>query len=141
MASSIRAFVLPRPRLERWPASLRRASSLVAAAFLVLLILVALFAPVLAPHDYARQDLGLRLQASSARFPLGTDEFGRDILSRLIFGARVSLSVAVCVELVELLFGLSLGMVSGLKGWPLDNLVMRVTDLMFAFPDILLAIL
>src|SRR5437763_566126 len=107
MASSIRVLGPPLRRTSRWPASLCRASTVIAAAALALLVVVALFAPWLAPHDYARQELSLRLHPPSAHYPLGTDELGRDILSRLIYGARVSLSVAVCVELVELLFGLS----------------------------------
>jgi ABC-type dipeptide/oligopeptide/nickel transport system permease subunit len=103
--------------------------------------LVALLAPLVAPHDYTEQNLGQRLAGPSPGYPLGRDEYGRDVLSRLIFGARVSLAVAIAVELVELLFGLALGLWAGLRGGWLDNAVMRLTDLMFAFPDILLAIL
>jgi peptide/nickel transport system permease protein len=140
MASSIRVFALPQLS-SRWPAPLRRATTVAAAAYLALVAVVAVFAPMLAPHSYSAQELSARLQPPGAHHPLGTDELGRDVLSRLIYGARVSLSVAVAVELVELLFGLTLGMLAGLKrGW-LDNVVMRTTDLMFAFPDILLAIL
>ena len=145
MASSIHASAQHSPiisrLLSRWPAPLRRATTLLAALFLAATILVALLADVLAPHHYSTQDLANRLQRPTASHPLGTDEYGRDILSRLIYGARVSLAVAVAVEAVELLFGLTLGVLAGLKGGWLDNLVMRITDLMFAFPDILLAIL
>ena len=126
---------------RRLPPPLRRATTLLAAAFLAAVLFVALFADRLAPHSYSRQNLGNRLRPPSPLHPLGTDEFGRDIFSRLIYGARVSLTVAIAVEGVELLFGLTLGMLAGLKGGRLDNAVMRLTDLMFAFPDILLAIL
>src|SRR5204863_3061781 len=107
-----------------------------AAALLAAVVCLALLADVLAPHPYARQDLTAAMEPPSRAHPLGTDNFGRDLLSRLIYGARVSLAVAVGVEAVELLFGLALGLLAGLKGGWLDNLVMRLTDLMFAFPDI-----
>jgi oligopeptide transport system permease protein len=140
MAFSILASA-PLPGARRLPAPLRRATTILAALFLTALVLVSLFADVLAPHRYDKQDLSATLQAPSRLHPLGTDNFGRDVLSRLIYGARVSLAVAVAVEAVELLFGLGLGLLAGLRGGLLDNLVMRLTDLMFAFPDILLAIL
>ncbi|MBM3457677.1 MAG: ABC transporter permease [Armatimonadetes bacterium] len=141
MAFSIRVSAFSLPGSERIPAPLRRLSSILAALFLLGSLLAALFAPRLAPHDFARQSLSNRLQPPGRRHPLGTDEFGRDVASRLLFGARVSLTVALTVEAVELLFGLTLGMLAGLRGGRLDQFVMRITDLMFAFPDILLAIL
>jgi peptide/nickel transport system permease protein len=126
---------------KSWPPPLRRPSTVLAAFFLVAVVFTAVFAPRLAPHHFAEQNPMNRLQPASPEHPLGTDEVGRDVLSRLIYGARVSLAVALAVEAVELLFGLTLGMIAGMRrGW-LDNGVMRVTDLMFAFPDILLAIL
>lgn len=117
-----------------------RPSTWLAGVFLVIVVFVALFAPVLTPYHYSR-DRGTPMLAPSGAHPLGTDEQGRDVLSRIFYGARVSLTVAVAVEAVELLFGLTLGMLAGIKGGRLDALVMRSTDLMFAFPDILLAIL
>lgn len=141
MVSSIPASASRQSPISRLPAPLRRASSALAGLFLLLVVIAAVFAPVLAPHDFAKQDLVRRLQPPGAGHPLGTDEFGRDVVSRLIHGARVSLTVAVTVEGVELLFGLTLGMLAGLRGGRLDQCVMRFTDLMFAFPDILLAIL
>jgi ABC-type dipeptide/oligopeptide/nickel transport system permease subunit len=107
----------------------------------LLLFAVALLAPVLAPYHYARQDLGrLQLPPGPGHW-LGTDELGRDLLSRLVYGARVSLTVAVVVEAVELLLGATLGLLAGYFGGRLDTAIMRLTDMMFAFPDILLAIL
>ncbi|MFN3652883.1 MAG: ABC transporter permease [Armatimonadota bacterium] len=141
MASSIRAFAPPQLSLSRLPPPLRRAATLLSATYLALIVFVALFAGFLAPQGYSEQDLSQRLRPASQQHPLGTDHLGRDVLSRLVYGARVSLSVALAVEAVELLFGLTLGMLAGLKRGRLDDLVMRVTDLMFAFPDILLAIL
>lgn len=141
MASSTLVSASPPWSLRSIPAPLRRATTVLAALYLVAVVVVALFADRIAPQSYSKQDLAHRLEAPGPGHALGTDEFGRDVLSRLIFGARVSLSVAVAVEIVELLFGLSLGMIAGLKGGWADTWVMRVTDVMFAFPDILLAIL
>ena len=112
-----------------------------AALFLLLTVVVAIGAPWIAPHDYTEQNLGQRFAKPSAEYPLGRDEYGRDVSSRLIYGSRVSLAVAIGVETVELLFGLALGLWAGLRGGWLDDAMMRLTDLMFAFPDILLAIL
>jgi peptide/nickel transport system permease protein len=135
------ASVKRRGLLSSLPAPVRRLTTILALLFLIGTVVVALFADQLAPHSYREQNLANKLQKPSPEHPLGTDEFGRDVLSRLIYGARVSLTVAVAVEAVELLFGLTLGMIAGWRrGW-LDNAVMRVTDMMFAFPDILLAIL
>lgn len=141
MASSTHVFGPLPLGLNRWPQPLRRATTVVAGVFLAVVLFTAAFANWLAPHPYAEQHRGEQLAAPSRTYPLGTDFLGRDILSRLIYGSRVSLSVAILVEAVELLFGLSLGLVAGLRGGWLDLLLMRLTDLMFAFPDILLAIL
>jgi ABC-type dipeptide/oligopeptide/nickel transport system permease subunit len=141
MDSSIPASGRAPSLIRRLPAPLRRFTTVAAAAFLAVMVFVAAFAPQLAPHDYARQDRAAAFAPPSRAHPMGTDNFGRDVLSRVMYGARVSLAVAIGVEVVELLFGLTLGIIAGLKGGRLDNFVMRVTDVMFAFPDILLAIL
>lgn len=141
MASSIRVFELPRPRLERLPAGLRSGVVLLSGGVVLFLVLAALFAPLLAPYAPDAQDLSARLQGPSPKHWLGTDDLGRDVLSRLIWGARVSLSVALVVEVIELLFGATLGLLAGYYGGRLDTLIMRAADMMFAFPDILLAIL
>src|SRR6266705_2859423 len=94
-------------------------------AFLLLLVAVALLAPVLAPHHYARQNLELRQLPPGPGHWLGTDELGRDILSRVGDGARVSLTVAVVVEVIELLFGATLGLLAGYFGGRPDTLIMR----------------
>lgn len=103
-------------------------------------IAMALFAPWLAPFDPADQSLLTRRQPPNATHWLGTDEFGRDILSRIIFGARVSLTVALASVGAGLLIGSLLGAVAGYVGGALDALVMRVMDLLLAFPYLLLAI-
>src|SRR5688572_17559443 len=136
MAISTLASVCPLPLVRRLPPPLRRLSTVLAGVFLLVTVVVALFAPLIAPHSYTEQNLDERFAAPSPEYPLGRDEYGRDLLSRLIYGSRVSLAVAVTVETVELLFGLALGLWAGLRGGWLDDLVMRLTDLMFAFPDI-----
>jgi peptide/nickel transport system permease protein len=110
------------------------------ATILVLIITVVLFAPVLAPHDPARQDLEQDLLTYSRSHPLGTDKLGRDILSRTIYGGRVSLSVGIATVALSLAIGLAIGSLSGYAGGWVDQLLMRLVDILLAFPGILLAI-
>jgi len=110
------------------------------AGLLVLLIIAALFAPALAPHNPLRQNLDQDLLAHSAEHPLGTDKLGRDILSRTIFGARISLLVGLATVVLSLSIGLLLGSLSGYFGGWLDQTLMRLVDILMAFPGILLAI-
>lgn len=105
------------------------------------LFLIALLAPWIAPYAYSEQHLELAKQPPGPRFWLGTDEYGRDILSRLLYGARISLTVALVVVAIEVLVGATLGLIAGYFGGRIDNAIMRLTDMFFAFPDILLAIL
>ncbi len=115
--------------------------ALASLIYLCLVATVALFAPVIAPYRYDAQDASAVLQPPSARHLLGTDELGRDVFSRLVYGARVSLTVVLQVELLEVLIGVTLGLLAGYFRGRWDALIMRGTDMMFAFPDILLAIL
>lgn len=104
------------------------------------LILTALLAEWLAPHDPILINAATRLQRPSATYPLGTDEFGRDVLSRIIFGTRISLKVGLVAVGFSTLIGTVLGLVAGYYGGWIDNLISRVMDVFFAFPTILLAI-
>jgi peptide/nickel transport system permease protein len=106
----------------------------------LVLVLAALAAPLLAPHDPNVQDTGRRLEAPSQQHPLGLDDLGRDVLSRIVFGARVSLRVGFSVVVLASLVGVTLGAVSGYFGGWADLIVMRVCDILLAFPGILLAI-
>ncbi len=103
-------------------------------------LLLAIAAPLAAPHDPFQQDLYERLQPPSLAHPFGTDDFGRDVLSRVIHGARISLRVGVTAVLIALIVGVPIGLVSGYCGGALDQALMRAMDLMLAFPSILLAI-
>ncbi|CVI64240.1 ABC transporter, ATP-binding protein; putative dipeptide/oligopeptide/nickel transporter (modular protein) [Agrobacterium deltaense NCPPB 1641] len=108
---------------------------------LCLLLLIAILAPVIAPSDPLAMDISGRLGAPSASHWLGQDEFGRDVLSRLLYGARVSLSVAIATGVVAALIGIAAGMVGGYFGGLAEVLTVRVAEFMLAFPPILLALL
>ena len=112
----------------------------VGAVILALLVASALLAPVVAPHDPIRQNLERDLIAYSRDHPLGTDKLGRDILSRTIHGGRVSLLVGVTTVAISLSLGLVIGSLSGYLGGWVDQLLMRLVDVLLAFPGILLAI-
>jgi peptide/nickel transport system permease protein len=125
---------------RRWLRVLRANPAAIASAvFLIVAILAAVFAPLLTPHDPTFLDPGVRLQGPSAEHPLGTDDRGRDIFSRVIYGGRVSLMIGVSVTVAAALLGSALGLLSGY--FPrLDTPVMRTMDGLMAFPSILLAI-
>lgn len=115
-----------------------------AVAGLVVVVLVAgmaVFAPLLAPYDPDRVNLRARMQPPSAQHWLGTDEVGRDILSRVIWGARPSLAVGLVSVLMASVVGVTLGLVAGYFGGRLDALLMRVIDMILAFPLLLLALI
>ncbi len=101
---------------------------------------VALFAPFLAPYDPLSQDLYNRLAAPSLSHPFGTDDFGCDILSRVIYGSRISLRIGVVAVVISLALGTTIGLIAGYWGGMLDQVLMRMMDLLLAFPSILLAI-
>ncbi|MGM0661944.1 MAG: ABC transporter permease [Pseudomonadota bacterium] len=108
---------------------------------LAVLILAAIFAPLLATHDPFAQDLGRRLLAPGADgHLLGTDSLGRDIYSRLLYGARISLYIVALVVMVAPMVGLIMGTVAGYAGGVLDVVLMRITDIFLAFPRLILAL-
>ena len=140
-AATTSALGLPRAARPRLDLRVIRRSplSLAGAGLVVGFILMAGLAPVLAPHD--PEDLvTTRLTAPQRAHPMGTDEFGRDILSRIIFGSRISLWVGVVAVGIGLGGGASVGLVSGYVGGRVDMLLMRVVDVMFSIPPIILAI-
>jgi ABC-type dipeptide/oligopeptide/nickel transport system permease subunit len=103
--------------------------------------LVALFGPWLAPFDYEAVDMNAVWEAPGAEHLMGTDALGRDVMSRLLVGARVSLGVALSVLAITLAVGVTLGVLSGYLGGIVDTVVMRLADIIFAFPELILAIL
>ena len=112
----------------------------------VLVILVALFAPILSPHDPTFQDSKIRLsppvwaEEGSREFLLGADNLGRDLLSRILFGARISLIVGICAVFLAGMFGVILGLISGYLEGRIETLIMGIADAQLAFPSVLLAI-
>ncbi len=118
---------------------LRRPTSLLAMAVLLLVVVAAVFASSLAPYAPTRMDIAHRLAAPDGRHLLGSDDFGRDVLSRLLFGARLSLAVGALVVALATALGLAIGLAAGTVK-RLDAPLMRFTDALMAFPDILLAI-
>lgn len=124
-----------------WQRLRRNPIALASLIFLGLLVLIALLSPVIAPYSFTKQDTAAKFQDPSPAHLLGTDELGRDILSRLMYGAGISLGVGAAVEIFVVSLGLLVGLTAGYVGGRLDQLLMRITDVMLAFPDILLAIL
>ncbi len=125
---------------QTWKRLRQQRLAMVGGAILVVLLGVALLAPLLAPYDPLEQDLYARLQPPSMAHPLGTDDFGRDILSRMIYGSRISLRIGAASITAALLVGTLLGLWAGYWGGWADTLIMRCMDLLLAFPSILLAI-
>ena len=117
----------------------RRKLVLISLFILLVMVVAAVGAPWLAPYSPRKMDIAHRLAAPSAAHWFGTDEFGRDVLTRCMYGAQLSLTVGLLVVFVSLILGTVLGVVSGYVR-RLDGLLMRVTDALMAFPDILLAI-
>jgi peptide/nickel transport system permease protein len=111
-----------------------------ALALLGAVVLAALAAPLLAPFDPLRQDIMVRMNGPGPVHPMGTDQFGRDVLSRVLWGARASLLVSGLAVAAALTIGAGLGLVAAYRGGWLDRLVMRAMDVLFAFPVLLLAI-
>ena len=118
----------------------RQRPALVALAFLTLIFLVAVAAPLVAPRDPLEQDLAATLQGPGGEYLLGTDELGRDVLSRLVYASRISLLAAAEAIAVAVLLGVPPGLIAGFAGGALDSLIMRLTDALMSFPPLLLAI-
>ena len=124
-----------------WRRLRRNPVAMVCLTFLMALLLIAVLAPLIAPYPFTKQELSRKMEGPSGTHWLGTDELGRDTLSRLMYGAGISLLVGLSVETVVVTLGLFVGLTAGFLGGRTDTLLMRVTDVMLAFPDILLAIL
>lgn len=130
----------PRGTRVRWWRLLRRDKKAMAGAVvLLLLIIVALFADLVAPYDPNAMQFDM-MGEPGWRHPLGTDDLGRDLLSRLIHGTRVSLFVGFSTVAISLVFGVALGVLAGYFGGFLDNIIMRYIDLQWAFPNFIIAV-
>jgi oligopeptide transport system permease protein len=134
-----------RPHRTLWRDAFTRlvANRLALFGMVIILIIVflAIFAPIVAPHDYRSQHLDQTFQSPSLKWPMGTDNVGRDMLSRMIYGARVSMLVGLGAQFIILAIALPIGAVAGYAGGKVDNLLMRFVDVMYAFPQLLFVIL
>ena len=109
------------------------------AALILVVILIAIFAPVLAPYGEAEQDLISRLQGPSAAHWFGTDELGRDVFSRILYGSRLSLTIGILPSIISLVVGIFFGLLAGYFGGWVDYVIMRLADIMLSIPSLLLA--
>ena len=119
---------------------LKNKLSVIGMVVIIIFILIAIFADQLAPYDYAAQDLTSMYLSPCAEHPLGTDNLGRDMLSRIIYGTRISLLIGFSSVGISLLIGTLLGCLAGFYGGKVDTLIMRFMDVMLAVPSVLLAI-
>ena len=109
------------------------------SAILVALVFIAIFAPLIAPYDPTFQDYTAVLAEPSLAHPFGTDEYGRDILSRIIYGSRVSISIGIVAQIVASVVGVTLGSLAGYYGGAVDNVISRIMEIFQAFPDLIFA--
>jgi peptide/nickel transport system permease protein len=119
----------------------RNPTAVASFLFLVLMVLVAIFAPYLAPHDPIEPDYNALLSPPTATYPFGTDNLGRDVLSRVIYGSRISLQVGMIAVTISLIVGSLMGIIAGYSGGWLDNVIMRAVDVMMAIPSLILALI
>jgi glutathione transport system permease protein len=128
------------PESELWKNWKNQKIAFGAGVFILLLIVAALICPYLAPYDPLKPDYNLTLSSPSLQHLAGTDEYGRDIFSRLIYGTRISLSVSFSAVLAGAILGTLMGLISGYFGGFIDRIIMRICDVKFSFPDLILAI-
>ena len=126
---------------DAWRRLLRNKLAVAGGVTVILLVLVAVFADFVAPYSYTKPNFGRLNEFPSREFPLGTDQLGRDVLSRMIYGARVSMLVGLGAQVIVVLIGVPIGLVSGFVGGRVDLFLTRFVDVMYAFPRLLFVIL
>ena len=128
-----------------WKDALKRLTSnklsLYSCIYIILIIFLALITPLIAPYDYAYQDLDLGASGPSAQHLLGTDTLGRDLLTRMLYGSRISLLVGFLATLVALSIGVIWGTIAGFSGGKIDTIMMRIVDVLYGIPFIIFVIL
>lgn len=125
---------------KMWAAFKRNKTALVGAVVAVIIVFIAVFAPWLAPHDPLVQDPFVRLRSATGEHWLGTDDFGRDVFSRIIWGSRVSLIIGLASVLLGMVAGTGFGMIAGYYRGKVETGIMRSVDVLMCFPDLILAI-
>ncbi len=128
-------------RQRAWRTFSRNRSAVVGLALIVLIVLVAILAPLIAPHDPTLQSTINRLKQPSSEFLLGRDDYGRDVLSRILYGTRVALLVGVLSVLLGGALGTTIGIVAGYFGGKIQTVLMRLVDVMLSFPDLITGLL
>ena len=123
-----------------WSALRRNRGAMIGLAIILILIFAAVFAPVISPFDPTVMGAGGSLEPPSWAHPFGTDKFGRDLFSRVIAGSRLTIFIGVLAVGISCTIGSLLGLISGYAGGKIDNVIMRAVDVMFSFPDILIAL-
>ncbi|MGM9663013.1 MAG: oligopeptide ABC transporter permease [Oscillospiraceae bacterium] len=123
-----------------WKKFKRNKLAMLGLIVMILVALIALLAPCIAPYDYGAIDLSIARQAPSSAHLLGTDEYGRDVLSRLIYGGRASMTVALAAVTLQLAIGVILGCLAGYFGSWVDAVIMRITDVFMCFPFYIMAV-
>lgn len=147
MASSTAAAAPESPialvsqRQRAWRTFARNQSAIAGLILVVLIILVAVFAPVLAPHNPLTQSVTNRLEGPSPGYPLGRDAYGRDVLSRIIYGTRIALQVGIFSVLLGGVVGTAIGVVAAYTGGKVEAGLMRLVDILLAFPDLIMGLL
>lgn len=131
---------VPGPWREAWRSFRKSRSAVVGAGIVVFFILLAIFGPLIAPYGFNAQNLPNRLLAPSSEHWFGTDDLGRDIFSRILYGARLSIWVGFASVIMSVIVGTFLGIIAGYYGRWVDTIISRIFDIMLAFPSILLAI-
>ena len=134
-----RAVVVAAP--SAWQRATRSGGLAIGLVLALAMVLVALAAPWLAPYDPNAQDVLLKLEPPSAAHPFGTDDFGRDVLSRVIYGSRISLFVGAIATLAGVLVGTIVGVVSGYFGGLVDRVVTSLTDVLLSFPQLIMGLI
>ncbi|HEX3721862.1 MAG TPA: ABC transporter permease [Nitrolancea sp.] len=129
------------PWQDAWRRLKKNRMAVLSIGIIAIFLFLAIFATTLAPYSYQKQDLLEIYQGPSSSHWLGTDALGRDMLSRLLYGSRISMSVALVTVLIVLLIGVPLGLISGYYGGALDMVIMRIVDIGYAFPSLLLIIM
>nr|MDQ6906185.1 ABC transporter permease [Chloroflexota bacterium] len=127
---------------DAWRRFVRNKASLSGLVFIGIVVLAAIAAPIVAPYNFATQDVTATTQGiGSPGHLLGTDRLGRDILSRIIYGTRISLTVGLVIPIMIVLIGVPVGLVAGYKGGWVDSLLMRIVDVLYAIPSLLFIII
>jgi peptide/nickel transport system permease protein len=148
MSESVRTSNgVPAPHARRWKevkAALGRfaqnRAAVVSAAVLILIIVTAIIGPLVAPYDPIKIGIGPKLSPPSREFPMGTDQFGRDVFSRVLYGARLTIQASLIAVVVAAGVGIPLGLIAGYSSHRVDNIVSRFIDILLALPGILLAL-